>query len=335
MTNPPNPARHVVSEAMGYMYAAALRAAALLSVADQLADGPRDAAELAEITGADAGFLRRLLRYLATRQIFREDEEGRFHLTPCADVLRADSPTSIRTGVLAVTSDLYWLPSGHLVDAIRSGRPGFDRHFGRPFFDYLAENPSLGAMFAEGMAQFSVGDDEYVTANHAFPDTGVVVDVGGGLGGLLLAVLRGNPGLSGVLLDHEKVVAATVLDQLAAPDRWAAVAGDFFESVPAGDVYLLRHVLHDWTDDQCVRILSNCRRAMRPGGTVLAIDAVISPGNEPHIGKQLDMFMLLFLTGQERTRPEFETLFGRAGLRVTRVIPTDGPFAVIEAEAAG
>lgn len=328
-----HPAHHIVNEAMSYMYSAALRAAALLSVADQLTDGPRTPEELARAIGADAAFLRRLLRYLATREVFREDEDGRFHLTPYADVLRADHPASVRTGVLTVTSDLYWLTTPRLAESVRGGEPGFPKQFGLPFFDYLAENPHLAAMFGECMSQISTGDDEYVTANYDFPETGVVVDVGGGVGGLLRAVLRTRPGLHGILVDHEKVLSGNVLGDLP-PDRWELAPGDFFDSVPAGDVYLLRHVLHDWTDEECVRILSNCRGAMRPGGTVLAMDAVIAPGNEPHPGKQLDLFMMLLLTGRERTSTEFEAIFTEAGLRLTRVISTDGPFALVEGEAA-
>jgi hypothetical protein len=326
------PALHVIAEAMGYMYAAALRAAVLLSVADQLADGPRTPAELAPLTGAQAPFLRRLLRYLATREVFREDEDGRFHLTPAADVLRADSPESVRVGVLTVTSDLFWLPAARLAETVRTGEPGFTVQYGLPFFDYLTENPGQGAMFAQGMAQMSTGEAEYVTTDFELPATGVVVDVGGGVGGLLLSVLVARPGLHGILLDQEKVLAGNVLAALAAPDRWELAPGDFFDSVPAGDVYLLSHILHDWTDEECVRILSNCRRAMRPGGTVLAIETVIAPGNEPQAGKQLDLFMMVLLTGRERTRPEFERVFDMAGLRLTRVIPTDGPFSLVVGE---
>jgi SAM-dependent methyltransferase len=329
-----DPVWHIVTEASGYLYAAALRAVALLDVADHLVDGPRAAEELAALTGAHGPFLRRLLRYLATRAVFREDEHGRFHLTPAADVLRAGSPRSVRMGVLTATAEPWWLAAGDLVEAVRHGEPAFDRRYGQPFFDHLAANPDMRRQFAEGMAELSAGHVELVTAAYDFPTSGVVVDVGGGVGGLLLAVLRARPGLRGVLLDHRDVVAATVLGQLGEPDRWEAVAGDFFDSVPAGDLYLVKNVLHDWSDDRCVRILSNCRRAMRPDGRLLVVDAVIPPGNEPHFGKALDMVMMLLLTGQERTRQEFEALFSRSGFRLTRVLPTGGALTVLEAGPA-
>jgi hypothetical protein len=335
MTNSPeDPAWHVAMEAAGHVKAAAIRAAALLGVADHLAGGPREVAELAELTESNEVYLRRLLRFLASRGIFREDEDGRFDLTPYAEVLRSDVPNSIRAGVLIATSETWWQSAGDLVEAIRHGEPAFDRRYGKPLFDYLAENPSVGRMFNEGMATFAAGDIDLVTAAYDFPDSGVLVDVGGGLGGLLLAVLRARPNLRGVLFDHEKVLAGTMLGQLGADERWELVPGDFFESVPAGDFYLIKNVLHDWNDDQCVRILENCRRAMRPGGKLLVIDAVLPPGNEPHFGKAMDMIMLLLLPGQERSLAEFEHVFSRAGFRVNQVITTAGPLALIEAEVS-
>jgi hypothetical protein len=147
-------------------------------------------------------------------------------------------------------------------------------------------------------------------------------------------VLRARPGLRGVLLDHEKVLADHVLDRLDAPDRWTLAPGDFFASVPTGgDVYLVKNVLHDWNDDQCVRILEHCRHAMNPGGKVVIIERIIPPGNEEHFSKALDMIMMVMLPGQERTLAEFEHVVDRAGLRVTRVIPTRGTLSIIEATA--
>jgi hypothetical protein len=326
-----NPTQYVLDEAMGYAYAAALRAVAVLDVAEHLADGPRYPGELADLTGSHGPFLRRVLRLLATKDIFREDDQGRFHLTPRANVLRAGVPGTMRAGVLAVTDEVYWLPTHDLADAVRHGEPAFDRRYGQPFFDYLAANPAVGAVFNEGMANFSAGEFDRIVAGYDFPDSGVLVDVGGGFGGLLLAILRARPGLRGVLLDRESVVAGNVLDQLG--ERYEVVAGDFFDAVPPGDFYTVKNVLHDWTDDECVRILENCRRAMRPGAKLLAVDVVLPTGNEPHFGKVLDLFIMLLLTGQERTLPQFEGIFTRAGLRIRRVIETAGAFALIEAEA--
>jgi hypothetical protein len=326
-----NARRHIIAESVAFLYPAALRAAALLEVAEHLVDGPRDVAELAELTGAQGPFLRRVLRFLASHGTFREDEDGRFHLTPQADLLRADAPRSMRAGVLLVTQDAWWQSATELAEAVRSGKPAFDSRFGQPFFAYLAEHPEAGPLFNAGMANFSADDIDSIAASYDFPDDGVMVDVGGGRGGLLLEALRARPGLRGILLDQEHVLSGNVLADLGDDDRWTAVAGDFFESVPSGDFYTVKNVLHDWNDDQCVRILENCRRAMNPGARLLAVDAVIPPGNDPHFGKALDMLMLLLLPGQGRTRPEFERLFERAGFRVTQVIPTPGAQYIIEA----
>jgi hypothetical protein len=335
MTKPvEDPTQYVLGEAMGYAHAAALRAATVLGVADHLVDGPRDVPELAELTGSHGPFLRRVLRLLATRGIFREDDDGRFHLTPCADVLRADAAGSIRAGVLAVTSEVYWQSTGDLTEAVRDGEPAFDRRYGQPFFSYLVAHPDVGAMFNEGMANFSAGEIERIVASYDFPESGVLVDLGGGFGGLLLAVLRERPGLRGVLFDREPVLAGHVLRRLGADDRWETVAGDFFDSVPAADFYLVKNILHDWTDEECVRILSNCRDVMNPRAKLLIAEIVLPEGNEPHFGKVLDLFIMLLLPGLERTRAEYERLFERAGLRVTRVLPTPGSYSLIEAEAA-
>lgn len=335
MTKPvEDPTQYVLDEAMAYIHAAALRAATELGVADHLVDGPRPVGELAELTGSHAPFLRRVLRLLATRGIFREDDDGRFHLTPCADVLRADAEGTIRAGVLAVTSPVYWQSTGDLTEAVRHGELAFDRRFGQPFFAYLTAHPDVGAMFNEGMANFSAGEVERIVASYDFPASGVLVDLGGGFGGLLSGVLRARPGLHGVLFDRETVLAGHVLGRLGADDRWETVAGDFFDAVPAADFYLVKNVLHDWTDDECVRILTNCRRAMKPGAKLLVVELVLPPGNEPHYGKVLDLFIMLLLPGLERTRAEYERLLDQAGLRVTRVLPTPSAYSLIEAEAA-
>jgi hypothetical protein len=335
MTNTSEDAyRHIVTESLAFLYPAALRAAALLEVAEHLADGPRDVAELAGLTGANGPYLRRLLRFLASHGTFREDEDGRFHLTPQADLLRADAPRSMRAGVLMATQDGFWQSAADLAEAVRRGEPAFDRRFGQPVFAYLAEHPEHGPLFDAGMAAFSAGDIGYLIAGYDFPNDGVMVDVGGGRGGLLLAALRARPGLRGILLDQEKVLAGNALPDLGADDRWETVTGDFFSSVPAGDLYTVKNVLHDWNDDQCVRLLENCRRAMNPGARLLAVDTVIPPGNDPHLGKALDILMLLLLPGQGRTQPEFERIFERAGFRITQVIPTPGTVSMIEAVPA-
>ena len=324
----------LMDEALGYLYSAALRVAAVLGVADHLTDAPKTAIELADATGADPRSLYRVLRLLATRGIFAEDDAGRFMLTPAADPLRTDAPSSIRPGILMLTDKTFWLMAGELTSTVREGTTSFERMFGMPLFDYFARDAETTALLHVGMAAVSDPENPLIAHAYDFPHSATIVDLGGGHGGLLLAALRENPGLYGVLFDQSHVLAEHCLSELDADDRWETVAGDFFTEVPPGDVYLIKRILHDWDDDQSVRILRHCRKAMSPGGRVLVIDAVIPPGNDHHPGKLLDLLMLTLLPGRERTRTEFEHLFAEAGLKLVRVIPTGSPLSIVEGIAA-
>ncbi|KAA6222795.1 SAM-dependent methyltransferase [Streptomyces albofaciens JCM 4342] len=333
---PQRPAVQLTEHALAYLHSAALRAAALLGVADHLADGPRTAGELAAATGADAGYLRRVLRLLATREVFREDAAtGAFHLTPAADPLRSDAPSSMRDAVIMLTDDPFWRPAGRLADTVRSGRTVFDEIFGVPYFAHLERVPEAGGVFDTGMAGLAESENDPIAAAYDFPATGTVVDVGGGRGGLLRQVLRRNPGLTGVLYDQESVLRHHTLDLPDLTGRWQTAAGDFFTAVPPGaDVYLLKRILHDWNDADCLRILRACRTAMtRPGSRLLAIDAVLPPGNSPHPGKTMDVLMMTSLNGRERDEPAFHQLLTEAGLKPGRTIPTESTLSVVEAVA--
>jgi hypothetical protein len=173
-------------------------------------------------------------------------------------------------------------------------------------------------------------ENPLVAQAYDFPPDATVVDVGGGHGGLLLAVLRRHPGLRGALFDQQHVLDGHRLGELGADDRWDLVAGDFFTGAPSGDVYLIKRILHDWDDEGCLRILRQCRRAVSDGGRVLVVDAVVPPGNDPDPGKVIDVLMMSSLTGRERTRADFDALFTRAGFRLTRVIPTDTRLSIVE-----
>ncbi|MFE4019262.1 methyltransferase [Streptomyces sp. NPDC059101] len=328
-------AAHLIGQSLGHLYSAALRTAALHHLADHLAGGPRTAAELARLTGTEAAFLRRCLRYLASREIFREDGNGAFHLTPAAQFLRAGVPGSLRDAVLMFTDEIFVRSSSALDHTVRTGTPGFLTVFGAPFFAYLQGDAAARELFDTGMAAFSEPLDDLVAGAYPFPDRGTVVDVGGGRGGLLRRVLLRHPGLSGVLLDQAPTLADHVLGESALAGRWRAEPGDFFASVPdGGDVYVLKHVLHDWDDVAAVRILSACRRGLAPGGTVLVVDSVPAPGNAPHPGKALDVAMMTIVTGKERGPKDLDVLFARAGLRRTRILPTPAFASIVEAVAA-
>jgi hypothetical protein len=319
-----------MDHSMGYLFSAALRVAAVLGVADHLTQGPRPVAELAEAVGADSLNLHRTLRLLATRGIFAEDDAGRFALTPTAELLRTDVPSSFRAAILMLTDRTFWLSAGELEEAVRTGTPSFERLFGMPFFDYFARDADTAAIFHVGMASMSDPENPLVARAYDFPSAGVVVDVGGGHGGLLLAVLRDHPGVRGVLFEQPHVLQEHRLGELGADHRWDLAAGDFFTEAPPGDVYLIKRILHDWDDELCVRILRQCRQAVSDHGRVLVIDAVIPPGNDPDPGKVIDLLMMSALTGRERTHAEFEALFTRAGFRLARVIPTGTRLSIVE-----
>ena len=324
----------LMDHAMGYLFPAALRVAAALGAADHLVRGPSPVAELAGAVGADPLNLHRTLRLPATRGIFVEDGAGRFALTPTAELLRSDVPSSFRSAILMLTDRTFRQPAGELDEAVRTGTSPFERLFGMPFFDHFARDPDTAAVFHVGMASMSDPENPLVARACDFPSQAVVVDVGSGHGGLLLAVLRAHPGLRGVLFDRPHVLEGHRLGELGADHRWESAAGDFFAEAPPGDVYLLKRILHDWDDERCVRVLRHCRRAAREHGRVLVVDAVVPPGNDPDPGKVIDLLMMSSMPGRERTRAEFDGLFARAGLRLTRVIPTDTRLSIVEGVVA-
>jgi hypothetical protein len=331
----PTLVRQVLGDSLGYLYPAALRVAARFSVADHLADGPRTADDLAGVTGVHAQHLKRVLRFLATRGVFREDEAGAFHLTPAANLLRAEWPGSLRSTVLLVTHEMYWRPAGRLDDTVLHGTTAFADIFGTSLFDYLAADEDSARVFHTGVADLSVTEHHSIAASYDFPPDATVVDIGGGHGGLVHAVLLRHPGLRGILFDLDPVVKEHRLDDPAIAGRWEVVAGDFFAAVPEGaDVYLLKRIIHDWDDTDSLRILRACRQAMPDDGRLLIIDAVIPPGNEPHPSKTSDLAMMIVFNGRERTQEELAELLTSADFKLNRVIPTPGSLSIVEAVPA-
>jgi hypothetical protein len=315
--------------------AQAIAVAAQLRLADLLADGAKDVGELAAQTGTHAPSLYRMLRALASVGIFAEDHDGRFQLTPLATPLRSDLPGSVRA-MCAMRGETWFVEAwAELLHSVQTGEPAFEHHHGAPLFAFLADHPAAMALFAEAMTSMSSTECAAVLAAYDFSTATTIVDVGGGHGQLLGAILRSSPSARGVLFDlpattaraHEPLGAADLTD------RCAISSGDFFDSVPdGGDLYVLKSVIHDWDDDRAVRILANCRRAMEPAGTLLLIERVIPASNEPSTSKWMDLNMLVATGGRERTEDEYRSLFERAGFTLTSITPTPAHLSLIDGE---
>lgn len=335
----PSPHDLVLGLALSYLSARALHVAADLGIADLLQDGPRRVAELASLTGAHPPALGRVLRTLAGHGIFAEEAPGYFGLTPAAAVLQSGMAGSVRDAVRLIgdmTGDgLWWNAVGHLRQSVMTGQAAWDHVVGTPFFSYLAQHAAAGTWFDRGLANFTSVENTAIARAYDFGQARRVVDVGGDQGGLLAEVLTAFPQVTGVLCDRPQVLEEpAALIQAGLLERCELVGIDFFQSIPrAGDVYILKRILHDWNDEHAAHILCACRQAMDHNARLLVVDVVLPPGNAFHPGKIMDMLMLALLEGQERTEQEFEALFRRAGLQLTRVIPTPSILSIVEGVA--
>ena len=323
--------------AFGNVVAQAVYVAAKLGIADLLEAGPKSVEELARATRTHAPSLARLLRALASLDVFVEDETtGHYALNPLGATLLSGKPGSVREAVLMAGDPLFNRPCGEMTQSVASGQPAFERVFGTRFFDYLARHPDAAAVFDIGMAMFSETENAPIAAAYDFSTFARVIDVGGGRGGFLAAILRAHPDVRGALYDLPHVVKeATALDAPELQGRTSRLGGDFLQSVPAlFDAYVLKRVLHDWDDDTCVAILRRCREGLPAAGRVLAIDAVLRPGNDPDPSKVSDLLMMILCPGRERTEAEFAAVFATAGLHLTRVVPTPTPLSIVEGAPA-
>lgn len=319
---------------LGYWLSQCLYAAAKLGIADLLTDSPKHCDQLAAATNANSDSLYRVLRALAGVGVFAETESRSFQLTPMAECLRGDAPNSVKNMTLMVLDELHYGAWGDLLHSVQTGESSFEHLHGMPFFEYLQENPASGETFDRAMMENASKRTKAIVANYNFADVKTVVDVGGGAGILIAAILRNNPHLKGMLLELPQVIkkAPPLLRNAGASDRCQLVEGDFFTTIPTGgDVYLLKNVIHDWDDEKAIAILRNCRRAMGQKGKVLVIERIIHPGNEPAFSKLLDLEMLVMTSGgRERTEVEFRELFKTAGFQLTTITPTSEDVSIIE-----
>jgi SAM-dependent methyltransferase len=323
----------------GYQVSQAIGVAASLGLADLLANGPRSADDLAQSTGAHRRSLLRLLRALTSVGVFRQDPESRFALAPLGQFLQADAPGSLRALAIHEGHPNEWTAWGDLRHSIMTGESAFRHVHGMDPWEYRATHPEVGRIFDAAMGSGSPAEAAapYLSA-YGFADMRCVVDVGGGRGTLLAGLLLARPTLRGILFDLPSVVeaATTRLGATGVLDRCAIVAGDFFAAVPdGGDVYVLQGVLHDWDDAAARRILVSCRRALDDGGRLLIADHVIDPDDPSQAGaNSMDLHMLVVYGSGERTAADFAALLAAAGFRLTRVIPVQGSWSLIEAVPA-
>jgi SAM-dependent methyltransferase len=333
----PPPHVQMLQMISGFWLSRSVYAAAKLGLADLVRERPRTVAELAEATGTHAQSLYRLLRALACAGVFAEDEAGRFGTTPLAATLERDAPGSMRAFAMTELGEEHYPAWGELLHSIRTGETAFDKVFGMPVFDFFARNPENARVFNDAMTGLTNVAGAAVVEAYDFKPFRRVVDVGGGHGGFLAAILRANPDAAGVLFDSPQVVEGgrALLESQGFAGRCEIVGGDFFEEVAAGgDLYALKWIIHDWDDAQSARILRNVRRAMAGGGRLILVEQVIPPGNNPSLGKFVDLNMLVMTGGRERTEEEFRALYDAAGFRLTRVIHTASPMSIIEGEPA-
>jgi hypothetical protein len=317
----------------GFQITQAIRVASTLRVADHLNGGARSAGELAALTKSHPDSLYRLLRALAAVGVFREDEGREFALTPMGDCLRTDSATPIGAWAEVVGSPYFWQAWGHLLYSVQTGENAFRNLNGKDVWHFRAEHPEHGATFDRAMTQLSRGSAEAAICAYDFSSFQHIVDVGGGQGLMLAAILRAHPHMRGTLFDQSSVVAGaeTVLVERGVIDRCNIVGGSFFETVPEGaDAYLMRVVIHDWEDDEAIAILKVCRRAMRETAKLLLIERLVAPPNGMPAAKFGDLNMLVSPGGRERTREEFSNLLAESGFELTHVFPA-GTHNVIEA----
>jgi hypothetical protein len=323
LTSKPSPIQALAPLANGFIMSRVLYECLALGVFDALRDDCRSTDELAERLGAHPGALYRLVRALASVGLFTEVKSRHFRLTPAGALLRSDVPGSLAR--MGFQIELMWPVWGCLGHSLKSGAAAFEQAHGADLFTYLTEHPQAGRQFDEAMSAFVSQSTEGIVATFDFARFDRIVDVGGGNGTLIAAILKRHARVRGVVFDLPPVVerARAQISSAGLSDRCECVAGDFFSAaLPTGDAYILASILHDWDDEHATTILHNCRRSMSAGTTLVIAEALIPPGEQPSFAKILDLTMLVVNGGRQRTEAESRDMLARAGFELKRVIPT-------------
>jgi hypothetical protein len=299
-----------------------------------LAAGARTSDHLASVTGTHGASLYRLLRALASHGVLTEVGQHQFALTSLGEALRSGAPGGARATVLTIGGDWQWKAWDNFLYSLQTGKPALSKVYDANLFDYLSSHSEDGANFNEAMVGIYGAVAPAVVSAYDFSSFRNIVDLGGGTGTLLSTILRANNTAHGILFELPATAsqAHRVVQASGLETRCTVVEGDFFKAVPEGqDAYIMSHVLHDWTDEQAVPILRNCRRSIPNHGRLLIVEAVLPPGDTPHHGKLMDLLMLTVTGGLERTEEEFGALLAVTGFKLTRVVATSMHQSIVEA----
>lgn len=315
-------AERVLRILYNYELACCTYVAAKLNIADLLYEHPKTVDELATATGAHAGALYRVLRVLAGDGLLKENDHRIFSLEADALALHSEVEGSLKYFIQAILGEHYY-GFGNMLYSVRTGETAFDDHYKMDVWAFYEQHPELALNFNKAMAGLTQYYARFIIPSYDFNQFTTITDIGGGNGALLFAILHAFPNVKGVIYDAPSVIpqALQLIKENNLEDRCTAVAGNFFESVPDGaDAYMMKYILHDWNDDDAVKILQNCAHKMKKGNKVLVLDAVLTPGNDWHPGKHMDVTMLVATKGRERSEADFKKLFTTAGLQFNRVV---------------
>jgi hypothetical protein len=330
----PSPQEQFVGVMAGFWVARSVSVAAKLRLADQIGDGPgKSVDELAAATKTHAPSLYRLMRGLAGAGFFAEGPGRRFSNTPLSDVMRSGAPGSMRASAESIIGGGHWRAWGDLEHSVRTGEIAFDHAHGTDVWGFFSKNQDEQRTFNEAMTEFTKLFNPAIVKAYDFSKAGTLADIGGGHGALLMSVLKENPSVRGILFDQPHVVegAAAPVKDAGLAGRCHLVGGNFFESVPAADTYMMKMIIHDWNDERSGVILRNVHRASKPGARLLVMDTVVPARNdEPSLARLMDLNMLVMTGGKERTEAEFRELFDRSGFNLVKVHATEGPMGIVE-----
>jgi ubiquinone/menaquinone biosynthesis C-methylase UbiE len=317
----------------GFWVSRSVYVTAKLGIADLLKDGAKTAAELASATNTHAPSLFRVLRALVPFGIVTQDQQDRFGTTPVLETLRTDVPGSLRAFAMTELGEEHYPAWGELLYSVRTGGIAFDKAFGEPIWQFFASHPENAQIFNDAMTGVTGQATDALHAAYQFTGIETIMDVGGGHGSFLISILERNPNMRGILFDAPEVIegAKAPVAKSGINDRTQLIGGNFFESVPEGaDAIILKWIIHDWNDEQCVTILKNCHRSLPENGKLMLVEAVVPANQEPHFSKFIDLNMLVMTGGRERTEAEFKQLYENSGFRLTRIVSTESPFSLIE-----